>query len=127
MSKELLVVLLVLVGTALANSGHVPSAQGLPGNTQSNTNIKRIQQDPAFRAGYDDGYRLGANDAMANSTTYNDESSSVYRLATDGYSAQYGDLDKYQRLFRLGYIAGYKLGWDSNVGRYCGFCGGGGP
>ncbi len=90
-------------------------------------NENLIRQDPAFRAGYDDGYRRGANDSMANSNTYNDENSSLYELATNGYSASYGDLKKYRKLFRLGYIDGYKAGWDFNSGQYCGSCGPGGP
>ncbi len=64
---------------------------------------------------------------MANSNTYNDESSSTYQLASNGYSAQYGDLQRYKELFRLGYIDGYKAGWDFNAGQYCGTCGPGGP
>lgn len=85
---------------------------------------KAMRHDPAFRAGYDDGYRAGANDSQYNSNSYNDEVGPVYDQAIDGYTAQYGDKTQYQKLFRLGYIAGYKDGWDFNAGRYPAF---GGP
>ncbi len=88
----------------------------------------RVRKDPAFRAGYDNGWRQGANDSEALSNTYKDEVGPIYDLATDGYTPQYGDRDKYQKLFRLGYVAGYKSGWDFNAGQYCAVgCGGGGP
>ncbi len=79
---------------------------------------KAMRKDPAFRAGYDDGYRRGANDSQYNSNSYNDEQGPVYDQAVDGYTPRYGDKAKYQRLFRLGYAAGYKDGWDFNAGRY---------
>lgn len=85
---------------------------------------KADRKDPAFRHGYDDGYRVGANDSRYNSNSYNDQNSSVYDDAIDGYYPKYGDVAQYQRLFRLGYIAGYKAGWDFNAGRYPPF---GGP
>jgi hypothetical protein len=152
--EALLLALFVLLGAALAQSGQVPTAQSPTGvsppgpattmrpfatpqtaivlanatdTLPEEPNVKLIQQDPAYRAGYDDGYRQGANDSEANSTTYDDESGSVYEDATNGYNAQYGDPEKYRKLFRLGYIAGYKAGWDFNAGRYCGNCGPGGP
>jgi hypothetical protein len=63
------------------------------------------------------GDRQGGNDseALAN---YNDQGGSAYAQATDGYTALYGDKQVYQERFRLGYIAGYKAGWDFNAGRY---------
>ncbi len=62
----------------------------------------------------------GGRDSAANSNSYNDQVSS--EVAMDGYSARYGEPEKYQELFRLGYIAGYKEGWDYNAGRYCATC-----
>ncbi len=76
------------------------------------------RHDPAFRAGYDDGYRQGANDSEALSNSYRDESGPVYDEATHGYTPQYGDQATYQKLFRQGYIEGYKAGWDFNAGQY---------
>ena len=75
------------------------------------------RRDPAFLSGYDEGYRLGGNDSQA-LANYSDESGPSYVQATDGYTAQYGDKEVYQQRFRLGYIAGYKAGWDFNAGRY---------
>ncbi len=74
------------------------------------------RHDPAFRTGYMDGYRQGSNDSEAFSNSYNDESGPVYDEALDGYTPQYGDQATYQKLFRLGYIAGYKDGWDFKAG-----------
>ncbi len=76
------------------------------------------RHDPAFRTGYMDGYRQGANDSAALSNSYKDESGPLYDEALDGYTPQYGDQARYQKLFRQGYIAGYKDGWDFNSGQY---------
>lgn len=86
------------------------------------------RHDPAFRAGYMDGYRQGSNDSEALSNSYKDESGPLYAEALDGYSPQYGDQATYQELFRKGYIEGYKAGWDFNSGQYnpLGAGGGGG-
>jgi hypothetical protein len=130
----------VLLGTAQAQFRQLPTAATTiklritPENAiavateatnraSSEPNVEAIRRDPAFRAGYNDGYRQGAGDSMANSNSYSDESGSEYQQATDGYNAQYGDIEKYRELFRRGYIAGYKAGWDFNAGRYCGTCG----
>ena len=90
--------------------------------------IKIDRHDPAFRNGYQDGWREGAQDAAALSNTYNDESGSLYADANDGYTHQYGDFENYRKLFRHGYVDGYRDGWNYNAGYYCPFgCAGGGP
>lgn len=96
---------------------------------ESSAPTKEMRHDPAFRAGYDDGYRVGANDSAALSNAYKDEMGPLYDEATDGYTPQYGDKADYQKLFRLGYVAGYKAGWDFNAGQYTSSFGpgGGGP
>jgi len=91
----------------------------------SAVNLKLIRHDPAFRAGYMDGYHQGSNDCEANSNSYSDESGPLYGQALDGYTPQYGDQATYQKLFRLGYIVGYKAGWDFNAGQYNPLGGGG--
>ena len=80
--------------------------------------VKVNRHDQAFRAGYMDGYRQGSNDSEALSNGYRDESGPVYDEALDGYTPQYGDQAMYQQLFRKGYMAGYKDGWDFNSGQY---------
>ncbi len=83
---------------------------------------------PAFRTGYMDGYREGANDSAALSNAYRDESGPTYDQALDGYMPQYGDEVAYQGLFRQGYSEGYKAGWDFNSGQFNPLgAGGGGP
>ncbi len=79
---------------------------------------KAIRHDPAFLAGYMDGYRQGANDSAALSNAYRDESGPLYDQALDGYTPKYGDEAAYQKLYRQGYIEGYKAGWDFNSGQY---------
>lgn len=88
-----------------------------PHKNAGKAHLKVNRKDPAFVAGYDDGYRQGGNDshALAN---YSDESDPIYQQATDGYTTQYGDKETYQQRFRLGYIEGYKAGWDFNAGMY---------
>ncbi len=108
-----------LICVLLVVSAFAAGAHALPKQDKAAKQAeKAMRHDPAFRVGYDDGYRAGANDSRYNSNSYNDEAGPVYDQATEGYSSQYGDKAKYQKLFRLGYVAGYKDGWDFNVGRY---------
>ena len=107
------------------------SAHGSPGKrgrTPYAIDMKAVHKDPAFRAGYDDGYRQGANDSSGLSNAYKDGTGKLYGEAIDGYTMQYGDRQEYQKRFRLGYVAGYKAGWDFYAGQFCALvCGGGGP
>jgi len=108
-----MLVLLVAVTFAL-------DAFGWPNHNHDNAaklQLKAMRKDPAFVAGYDEGYRQGANDSHA-FTNYNDEGTPAYQEASAGYTAQYGDKTAYQQRFRLGYIDGYKAGWDFNAGQY---------
>ncbi len=88
---------------------------------------KENRKDPAFVHGYDDGYRVGAQESQALSNAYRDESGPLYEQATDGYTPQYGNQDTYKRRFRRGYVEGYKAGWDFNAGQYSPLGTGGGP
>lgn len=94
-------------------------------NSAAKAQLKVNRKDPAFVAGYDEGYRQGANDSHALTNYYNDEGTPAYQDASDGYMAQYGDKAAYQQRFRLGYVDGYKAGWDFNAGMYSPL--GGGP
>ncbi len=112
----------LFLGCALA-----VSAFGLPDH-HPKTKTKIDRHDPAFRKGYLDGWREGAKDAAALSNTYNDQFSQLYADANDGYTHQYGEFEKYRKLFRSGYVDGYREGWNYNAGYYCPFgCAGGGP
>jgi len=115
MSKRILTIIplavVALTSFAFASSNH--------------NQLKLSRKDPAFVAGYDDGYRQGANDSHALANAYNDEGTPTYQDATDGYSPGYGDRAAYQQRFRAGYIDGYKAGWDFNAGMYSPL--GGGP
>lgn len=106
--------LLVAVAFASRASGSRNQAQSAASRAGSKINRK----DPAFAAGYKHGYRQGATSSEALSSSYNDQSGPVYEEAIAGYTPQYGDRAAYQRLFRYGYIAGYKAGWDFNSGQY---------
>jgi len=116
----------LLLGTAFAVSAVAASPKHDKDPSAANSKVNR--HDPAFRAGYMDGYHQGSNDSEALSNSYKDQSGPVYDQALDGYTPQYGDQATYERLFRLGYIAGYKDGWDFNSGQYnpLGAGGGGG-
>lgn len=113
MRRRRMLCLLVAVTLAQAAFGSRNHAY----NNVSKVDLRVNRKDPAFVAGYDEGYRQGANDshALAN---YNDEGTASYEQATAGYTAQYGDKAMYQERFRLGYVEGYKAGWDFNVGMY---------
>jgi len=115
--------LIALIASALALSAYAS-----PSKHPHQRITKETRHDPAFRAGFNDGYRQGANDCEALSNSYKDEMGPIYERAADGYTPQYGDLASYQELFRLGYVDGYKDGWDFNAGQYTPFgAGGGGP
>jgi hypothetical protein len=79
---------------------------------------KENPKDPAFVHGYDDGYRIGAQDSAVLSSAYRDANGPIYEQATDAYTPSYRDLEIYKRRFRRGYIEGYKAGWDFNAGQY---------
>jgi hypothetical protein len=113
---------------SIALAGGAFSSPAKHPKSPSSVRAKVNRHDPAFRAGYMDGYRQGSNDSAALSNAYKDESGPVYDLADDGYNSQYGELSAYQKMFRLGYIEGYKAGWDFNSGQYnpLGAGGGGG-
>jgi len=116
----------LLLGVTLAASAGAAAPKH---NKDSKTShAKANRHDSAFRAGFMDGYRRGSNDSEALSNSYMDESGPLYCEALDGYTPQYGDEATYQQLFRQGYIAGYKEGWDFNSGQYnpLGAGGGGG-
>jgi hypothetical protein len=106
---------ILLLAVAFALDAYASPHHGQNNATQ--VNLKIYRKDPAFVSGFDEGYRRGANDseAMAN---YNDQNTAAYQDATDGYTTQYGEKATYQQRFRLGYIAGYKSGWDYNAGMY---------
>ena len=115
----------LLLGSTLAVSALAsPPKQHDP----SAVKLKVNRHDPAFRAGYMDGYRQGSNASEALAAGYNDQGGPLYSEALDGYTPRYGDQAAYQKLFREGYIRGYKDGWDFNSGQYnpLGAGGGGG-
>ena len=114
MSCRIVCALLLSVTFAVGAFAASPKHQKDSGAAHAKVN----RHDPAFRAGYMDGYRQGSNDSEALSNSYKDESGPLYDQALDGYTPQYGDQATYQRLFRQGYIKGYKDGWDFNSGQY---------
>jgi hypothetical protein len=119
-----------IVCALLLGSAFAAGAFGAPAKQHHDASAgnKVNRHDPAFRAGYMDGYRQGSNDSEGLSPGYNDQSGPAYEEAVDGYTPQYGDQATYQKLFRQGYIGGYKAGWDFNSGQYnpLGAGGGGG-
>lgn len=74
----------------------------------------------AINAGYQQGYRAGANDRRyARRDDYRDEP--YYRSGTYGYQT-YVDRDQYQYYYREGYERGYRDGYnsESRYGTYSG-------
>jgi hypothetical protein len=118
-----------IIGALLLGSALAVGALGAPAKHNNASAANKVNRhDPAFRTGYMDGYRQGANQSEALAAGYNDQSGPAYEEAIDGYTPQYGDRTTYQTLFRLGYIEGFKAGWDFNSGQYnpLGAGGGGG-
>jgi len=114
--KRVFFLSLLLIAITFALDGFASSNQTQ--NNAQQTHVKVSRKDPAFVVGYNKGYRRGALDSMTLANTYRDEGGPVYRQATDGYTAQYGDLAAYQRRFRRGYSEGYEQGWDFEAGQY---------
>ena len=114
MSRRIICALLLGLSFTVGSLGALPN---LPRGSGA-ANSKVIRHDPAFRVGYMDGYRQGSNDSGSLSNSYKDESGPLYDQALDGYTQQYGDQATYRKLFRQGYIEGYKAGWDFNSGQY---------
>ena len=110
------IALVLLVGAAFAVGAFAAPPQHHEKARAADVKVDR--HDPAFRTGYMDGYRQGANDSQALSSSYKDQSGPVYEEALDGYTPEYGDRATYELRFRRGYIAGYKDGWDFNSGKY---------
>ncbi len=114
MSKKLAFCCAVLAVTLIGSATFAASPRHQKDSGAAHAKVNR--HDPAFRTGYMDGYRQGSNDSEAFSNSYNDESGPLYDEALDGYTPQYGDQAAYQKLFRQGYIEGYKSGWDFKAG-----------
>jgi len=108
--------LVLLLGLAFGASTLVASPKHNKDPKTAHSKVNR--HDVAYRTGFKAGYREGSNDSEALSNSYRDESGPLYGEALYGYTPQYGDQAAYQELFRQGYIAGYKEGWDFNSGQY---------
>ena len=65
----------------------------------------------AQQNGYNDGLREGADD-RANGHSYRPTNDPGYRMATNGYQAQFGSRDQYKASYRQAYQQGYEQGYN---------------
>jgi hypothetical protein len=65
----------------------------------------------AQQYGYNDGLREGADD-RATGHSYRPTNDTGYRLATNGYQAQFGSRDQYKQMYRQAYQQGYQQGYN---------------
>jgi len=86
----------------------------------------RIQtQSPAFRTGFDRGLAVGDEDGRRN-RRFDYASTSEYRNADAGYNRNYGDRNRYQSEFRVGFEDGYRQGFSRYQTSNGGYGGSGG-
>lgn len=72
--------------------------------------------DVAYNNGYREGFDEGQKDAR-NGDRYRYVDEGDFRSADKGYRREYGDRDRYRRVFRDGFIQGYSEGYDGRVAR----------
>lgn len=70
----------------------------------------RNHQEPAFAAGYEDGYARGLTDGT-NGHRYDPVRHEDYRDAGRGYRESYGSRDAYRTNYRAGFRQGYEDGY----------------
>ena len=68
----------------------------------------------AQQYGYNDGLREGQSD-RATGHSYRPTQDTGYRLATNGYRAEYGSRDQYKQWYRDAYQQGYQQGYNGGV------------
>lgn len=70
-----------------------------------------VQQNPAYRNGFQDGASDGRNDFQSGRSS-SPTSTSNYRNATSGYDRSWGSQDQYRDMYRQGYMRGYQRGYN---------------
>ena len=65
----------------------------------------------AQQYGYNDGLREGSDD-RANGHSYRPTNDPGYRMATNGYQAEFGSRDQYKSWYRQAYEQGYQQGYN---------------
>ena len=91
------------------NGSYYPNNGGYYGNGNGYNNGAQVAQ----QYGYQDGVREGADD-RANGHSYRPTNDTGYRLATNGYQAQFGSRDQYKQWYRQAYQQGYQQGYNGN-------------
>jgi hypothetical protein len=89
---------------------------GYYGNGNGYNNGAQVAQ----QYGYNDGLREGADD-RANGHSYRATSDTGYRLATNGYQAQFGSRDQYKQWYRQAYEQGYQQGYNGGANNGYGY------
>lgn len=74
-----------------------------------------VYADPATAAGFEDGYRQGAEDAR-DGDRFDPVRAKRYREGDRGYDRRYGSREQWKTAYRQGFRAGYERG--SREGRY---------
>ena len=83
-------------------------------NAQAQTQGRAVPRNSqAYNEGYERGTRAGGDDGQRN-RDFNYENKSDYRSGDTGYRREYGDRNRWQIDFRLG----FELGYRESYGRY---------
>ena len=81
-----------------------------PGDYGPGQRNSRPHQEPAFAAGFEDGYERGLGDGR-DGERYDPVRHREYRDAENGYTASYGSKDAYRNNYRAGFRQGYEEGY----------------
>lgn len=76
---------------------------------------ERYRDDPAYRAGFEDGMSDGRKDVARNKRNADITKSDRYG-ETPGYNSSYGPKDQWKEVYRQGYTAGYERAWGPEYG-----------
>ena len=77
----------------------------------------RVNQEPAYARGYDDGFKHAQEDRQ-NGRRYDPVRHRDYRDGDQGFDSSYGSRDAYKDNYRAGFRAGYDAGYrDPNGAR----------
>lgn len=96
----------VLVATSACASGGYYGSPRYPGGARPNV---RQVDDRAYRYGFEDGRRIGEEDARRG-RAFDYQRHGEYRSANAGYNG-YGNRNAYHQVFREGFVAGYNDGY----------------
>ena len=115
MNRFFLVPALGVATLALSAPARAQQLGAIPGSTQAAYAADARQ--PYYesrRAAYDNGYREGLSEGERDGRrreTRPYQNNRIWQRADKGYNRSYGDMERYQQQFRVGFAEGYQTGY----------------